>query len=842
MRTVEKTATANGILVICTALGLALTPRPAAAAPDFEAPYREFSDGVVEVVTMATGDFDEDGLLDAILSIDVPVIDLVFMRQNPDHTFSNAGSWGASDMLHEIAVGDFDADGNLDVAGVTYADELHVYYGDGAGGTSRNFVTWGLPQTNSIERANLDGINGDDLVLGSYNWSQLGTFRSVADTLALATNYATLGYPAALGIGDVDGDGFDDIVTAHENIAASQILYANGSGGIASALTLSGSPFWGGAATVRDVNADGLADVLIGATDGTGVAVHLATGAATFATPSYYGGAVGSSTFDVGCGDLNGDNAPDLVLGGTDSYVLINSGVGTFTNPGSALPHGVQNFTELHLVDFDGDGLLDVMSSGGYGAGLLAARGHGDGTFGFDVRVPATWCNDALLTDMDGDGAADLVALSATSPQVDVLVRTGPEYISSWAEALADSPVDLAAGDFDGDGDADIATVTPWTGDVVVLAGDGLGGFSSQQTLGTGEYPTGVAWGDIDGDGLDDIVAVCSSGGESQLAPEAPAAPQAPLTNEGFSIHLSLGAGFAPPTFVSASGCPTDVVVADVTGDGTADLVGAFACSQEVVVFAGLGGGAFGTGLTLTTSGSPSALVVADLDGSNALDIVVLCTDGWLDRFLNVGAGAFAPGASVPTNYGGNDLVVAHLDGDGVLDAATRTSANVVAVHAGVPGGAFGPARGYGTLTGGSALLVEDYDGDADLDLLVAGYSHPELNLLRNVQGGGSSAVGDGPLFATGVLDMRHAAPNPASGGTQLEFRLGTAQRVAVDVFDLRGRLVRSLLAGRDLGEGSHVLHWDLTDRDGARVPSGVYLARVCAGEASATRKVFVTR
>ncbi|MBM4131915.1 T9SS type A sorting domain-containing protein, partial [bacterium] len=260
------------------------------------------------------------------------------------------------------------------------------------------------------------------------------------------------------------------------------------------------------------------------------------------------------------------------------------------------------------------------------------------------------------------------------------------------------------------------------------------------------------------------------------------------------------------------------------------------------VVFEGLGGGAFGPWLTLATSGSPSALVVADLDGGGAPDIAVLCSDGWLDRFLNVGAGAFTPSAAVPTNYGGNDLVVAHFDGDGVLDAAVRTYANVVAVHAGGPGGAFGPARGYGTVAGGSALLVEDFDGDANLDLLVAGWGHPELNLLRNSQGGGSSAVGDGPLFATGVLDMGHAAPNPASGGTQLEFRLGAAQRVAVDVFDLRGRLVRSLLAGRDLGEGSHVLHWDLTDRDGARVPSGVYLARVRAGDAAATRKVFVTR
>jgi hypothetical protein len=837
MNTTRQTI-ASGFLGFGVALAAALFPVRACAAPDFDAPFREYSAGI-EAVALAPGDFDEDGLLDVVVSISSPGFDLVFMRQNPDHTFANAGSWSPPDFLHDLTTGDFDGDGHLDVAGLSYGDSLHVFLGDGSGAAAGSLARAAPPGALYIVQADLDGGSDwgrDDLVVLSYSWSQLQTYTGGGGVATPVANYATLAYPSALGIGDLDGDGRDDIVVAHEFIEVSEVLYSDGVGGIGGSLVLSYSPHYGDAAAVCDFDGDGLNDVLIGAADGTGAAVYLRTGPATFTPPAYYGGSVGSANFSALCGDLDGDGDVDVVLGGTSSTLLINSGVGTFTAPAAALPNGVHSFSEMQLRDFDADGALDLLTCGNYGAALLAARGHGDATFGDDLHISTDYAEHALLADVDGDGANDLVAVNPVFMGFEVLLRDGPVFTPSFTEYLGDQPAGLATGDFDGDAYPDFVTATSASGNLQVLMNDGLGAFALGNTLATGEYPTGVAAGDIDGDGLDDIVAICTGGGESSARAALPAA------NEGFSVFINTGSAFAPPTWVGASGaCPTAVAIEDVTGDGLADLVAAMACTNEVAMFPGLGAGAFGPATSLATASSTSAVAVEDLDGDGTPDIVALTSSGRLHTFHNVGGGVFDPSVDIETAVGANHLVIADFDLDGLPDAAALSVASIVTVHAGVAGGTFGGRQGFGAFAGTSGLLIDDFDGNDSPDLLVASSGESSLQFLRNLHTG-ATAVGDGSVFAIGILDVRDAMPNPASGGARLEFRLGAARRVSVDVFDMRGRLVRRLLEGRVLEPGTHVTGWDLTAQDGSRAASGVYLARVTAGGETATRKVFVAR
>ncbi|MBK6900642.1 MAG: VCBS repeat-containing protein [bacterium] len=819
---------------LVAALAAALVPLCAGAAPDFAAPFREFSAGI-EAVALAPGDFDGDGLLDAVVSVLSPGSDLVFMRQNPDHTFTNAGSWSPPDFLYELAAGDFDGDGNLDVAGLSYGDSLRVLFGDGAGGVAGLVGRASPPSALTLARADLDG-GSDDLVVLSYSWSQLQTYIGDGGAVTPVTTYTTLVSPSALGIGDLDGDGHDDIVVAHEFIEVSEVLYTDGAGGLSGSLVLSYSPVYGSAAAVCDFDGDGHNDILIGAADGTGAGVYLYAGAAVFTPPSYYGGAVGSANFSALCGDLDGDGDADVVLGGTSSTLLINSGAGTFIAPDSALPSGVHNFGEMHLADIDADGALDLLTVGNYGATLLTARGNGDGTFEEDLLLPAGYAEQALLADVDGDGDGDLVSINSNFSAIEVRLRSGSLFGPETTEYFPDQPSGLAAGDFDGDSYPDFATVTAASGDVQVLMNDGAGAVGPASTLGTGEHPIDVAVGDLDGDGLDDIVAVCTGSGEFQASAAAAA------TNDGFSVFLSTGSGFSLPTFVSAAGtCPLDVAIADVTDDGLADLIGILACSGEVAVFPGLGGGAFGAPTSLPTAAYPSAVAVRDLDGDSLLDIVALTSSGWLHTFHNAGGGTFDPPVDAETGYGSNHLAIADFDLDGLPDAAALSFASVVNVHAGLAGGEFGERQGFGVFSGASGLIVEDFDADGAPDLLVPGHAEPSLQFLRN-RHVGATAVGDGAVFTAGILDVREPSPNPASGGMRLEFRLGAARRVAVDVFDARGRLVRRLQDPGTLGAGAHLTTWDLKDRDGARTASGVYFARVTAGPEAVTRKVFVTR
>ena len=80
------------------------------------------------------------------------------------------------------------------------------------------------------------------------------------------------------------------------------------------------------------------------------------------------------------------------------------------------------------------------------------------------------------------------------------------------------------------------------------------------------------------------------------------------------------------------------------------------------------------------------------------------------------------------------------------------------------------------------------------------------------------------------LLRISGAAPNPFNSGTQVSFLLREPRNVTVDVFDLRGGLVRRLHQG-PLAADLHVMRWDGTDRAGRAAPSGTYVFRVRAGD-----------
>lgn len=93
------------------------------------------------------------------------------------------------------------------------------------------------------------------------------------------------------------------------------------------------------------------------------------------------------------------------------------------------------------------------------------------------------------------------------------------------------------------------------------------------------------------------------------------------------------------------------------------------------------------------------------------------------------------------------------------------------------------------------------------------------------------------PVAPPAVLAFSAPRPNPARGPVAFVVSLPAAQRVTVDVFDMQGRHVRSLVRG-ELGGGAHTVAWDGRDDDGVRAASGVYYARMRAGGFEATRHV----
>jgi hypothetical protein len=96
----------------------------------------------------------------------------------------------------------------------------------------------------------------------------------------------------------------------------------------------------------------------------------------------------------------------------------------------------------------------------------------------------------------------------------------------------------------------------------------------------------------------------------------------------------------------------------------------------------------------------------------------------------------------------------------------------------------------------------------------------------------------------SGALTLRidSVRPNPFSPGTTIVFELPRASDGTLSVFDVAGRLVRTLWRGA-LPAGSHRVGWDGLDEGARTLPSGVYLMRLEAGSGAArVAKVILTR
>jgi len=90
-------------------------------------------------------------------------------------------------------------------------------------------------------------------------------------------------------------------------------------------------------------------------------------------------------------------------------------------------------------------------------------------------------------------------------------------------------------------------------------------------------------------------------------------------------------------------------------------------------------------------------------------------------------------------------------------------------------------------------------------------------------------------------LQLHGVSPNPFNPRTQMNFTLGSASDVTIQIHDARGRRVASIQAGH-LAAGRQAIAWDGTGWDGEALPSGLYLYRVLAGKAEATGRMQLVR
>lgn len=106
---------------------------------------------------------------------------------------------------------------------------------------------------------------------------------------------------------------------------------------------------------------------------------------------------------------------------------------------------------------------------------------------------------------------------------------------------------------------------------------------------------------------------------------------------------------------------------------------------------------------------------------------------------------------------------------------------------------------------------------------------------------GGSSGTPVEDQFLPSALAVTGIAPNPFNPRATVNFAVPASAHVSLQVFDMRGRLV-STLVDEVLSAGLHTAVWDGTDARGRSVAAGVYLVRASDGRNIATQKALLAK
>jgi hypothetical protein len=370
-------------------------------------------------------------------------------------------------------------------------------------------------------------------------------------------------WPAAVAVGDVTGDGRNDVVMTTsfyfdpENDDRVWVFAQTSDGDLAAPDSYpSGSTSDLDSVAAGDITGDGLADVVLGV-KGVGVKVF----------PQLPSGVLGSPTLSptangrqVRVGHLNADGRLDVAaIGwGTDTVsVLLNDGAGGLQVP-VEYPAQHDGYDDLEVGDVTGDGLADLVVMSGQGLvpnlSVLAQLPTGGFAAAAEYSVGERELTQGIgLGDVTGDGRADVVASyggNQPSSKLAVFAQTASGTLAApTSHTSYDIPEPVELADFDLDGRLDVVTLHGgWSraGLYRQFAGGGLAVEDLYSIPYASHYePHGLAVGDVNGDGSPDAVLADYNHGLIVLRNTQAGSPPPPPPPPAADISVSLTASGA---------------------------------------------------------------------------------------------------------------------------------------------------------------------------------------------------------------------------------------------------------------------------------------------------------
>ena len=329
--------------------------------------------------------------------------------------------------------------------------------------------------------------------------------------LGPAANLPTGTAPILVAVGDFNGDGNQDLVTANSGSASVSVLIGSVSGtfGAATNFAVGTTPQ---SLAVGDFNGDGRQDIVVGNYGSSSVSLLLGNGSGSFA-PKTDTSLAGQSPYAIALADINGDGRQDVVTANVNRNVsiLLGSGSGTFAvstrTVGGDLP------VSIAAGDFNNDGKQDLVVAHSFAGYVTIMPGNGDGTFGiFTTFTSGPYSASVAVGDLNGDGNQDLAVANSSEGTISVLAGNGlGGFATAVPFSVGNSPLHVATADLNGDGNLDLLSANYASNDMSVLIGNGSGSFAPAVNYAVGTAPYAVAVGDVNGDGFQDIVASNSS-------------------------------------------------------------------------------------------------------------------------------------------------------------------------------------------------------------------------------------------------------------------------------------------------------------------------------------------
>jgi len=339
-------------------------------------------------------------------------------------SFARARVYPIGAASASVATGDLDGDGKADLATANWrADTVSVLLNrtDGRFGRHVDYPTG--PDPWSVAMADLNGDRRPDLATtsGDVNGMTVSVLLNRGDgSFAAHVDYKTGQSPQSVAIGDLNGDGSRDLVTANSEGHTLSVLLNRGDGSFAAKVDYEGVDPW--SVAIGDLNGDDKPDLSAANFETNSVSVFLNSRDGTFQAGREYGTGIAPSSMAMG--DLNGDGRLDLATANSESVsVLTNKGDGTFR----AQRHfraGLLN--AIAIGDLNADGKPDLVGTNDIAGLVTVLVNRGDGSFEerLDYRVKDAAA--ATIGNLNGDGRADVAGvLSSPSPKaIFVLINT----------------------------------------------------------------------------------------------------------------------------------------------------------------------------------------------------------------------------------------------------------------------------------------------------------------------------------------------------------------------------------------------------------------------------------